>query len=107
MSIIGASWYAASKLTTACQLRGLPATAVLGREADAEQAGRARACEQLALERLVPAGEIAAIAVVGDVRRGHLRAQEPADLLAERGEVVVEQEIGKHEFGERVGSLRT
>ena len=66
---MGASWYAASKLTTACQLRGLPTTAVLGGQTHAQEPRRSGALEQLSFERLVPAGEIARVAVAVGVRR--------------------------------------
>ena len=107
VSIIGASWYAASKLTTACQLRGLPPPPYSGGRLTPRRPAAPARVSSPRSNALVPAGEIAAIAVVGNVRRGHLRAQEPADLLAEGCEVVGEQEIGKHEVGRRVGSLRT
>ena len=54
VSMSGASWYAASNATTACQLVGLAAAAVLDGQAHAQDAGVAGGAQDRAFERRRP-----------------------------------------------------
>jgi hypothetical protein len=72
-----------------------PAASVFGGQAHAEVSGVPGASQQCPFERLVPTGEVRDVSMSCRPCGVHRVAQELADVIAERGEVVGQPQVNK------------